>query len=169
MSSDEITLQTRGIEYIKAACPNLMIISIPNEQAMGTPYVGDKIYALLAKHGLIEELKEHAHKQRMITIQKLKRMGMYVGASDILLFSDKEEFALETKDKAQQSVNQEKFQKHWESLGRKYAIWRTLTELHDILKEWGLNPQFRPPCYTPSTRKQMTCALLHEFYLDTSN
>lgn len=167
MSSDERTLQTRGVEYIRAACPGLMIISIPNEQAMGTPYVGDKIYAMLAKHGLLDELKEQAAKQRMIVIQNLKRMGMYVGASDILLFSDNEEFALETKDKAPQSVHQEKFQKDWESRGRKYAIWRTLTELHDILVSWGLNPQLRPPGYTPTTKKQMTCGLLHQFYLDT--
>jgi hypothetical protein len=167
MSSDERTLQTRGVEYIKAACPSLMIVSIPNEQTMGMPYVGDKIYAVLAKAGLLDELKEQASKQRMIAIQNLKRMGMYPGASDILLFSDTAEFALETKDKAPQSVNQEKFEKHWTSLGRKYAIWRSLTELHDILFSWGLNPQFRPPGYTPMSKKQMTCALLHEFYLDT--
>ena len=166
MSSDERTLQTRGVEYIKTACQKLMIIFVPNEQAMGTPYVGDKIYALLAKHGLIDELQEQAAKQRMIAIMNLKRMGMYVGAADILLFSDDNEFALETKDKAPQSKQQKEFQKDWESRGRKYAIWRSLTDLHDILKEWGLDPQFTPPNYTPTTKKQMQCAMLHQFHMD---
>ena len=174
MSSDERTLQCRGFEWLQASLPELLIISVPNEQGISMPPFPKEVYAVLRKYNLMDAVREAINKQRMITIQNLKRMGMKPGAADLLIFKKGDGGsivcvgALETKDKAPQSVPQEKFQKEWEAIGGRYAIWRSLTELHDICVSWGLKPMLRPPGHTPTSKKMMQASTYHQFMLDVS-
>lgn len=169
MTRPEQSLQTRGVEYIRYALPNVMVIAVPNEQAIIRPRFSERIYALIAKAGLLDELDESISTQRMIRIQAMKRMGMYPGCADLLLFWQDGQFAaLETKADTRQSVNQEKFQEAFEQLGGRYKIWHNLTELHDALVSFGLNPITTPPDYLPHNKKNMQAAMYHQMMLDIS-
>lgn len=155
MTSNETNLQTRGVDWLRMCLPDVMIVAVPNEMASAIPrQVPDEI----------------AHNIRMARIVKLKGMGMYPGAPDIFIFwaSDGglQVGALETKDKAPQSGNQVKFEKHWNKIGGRYAIWRSLEQLQTICESWGLKPAFNTPDFTPTSRTQMKTALYHQAMMD---
>lgn len=152
--SQESNLQTRGVDWLRMCLPRVVIIAIPNEWAAAVP----------------KELP-NAKERRMARIQKLKGMGMCVGAGDILIAWDDNGLQtgmLETKDLAPQSVNQVKFEKDWTKIGGRYAIWRSLEELQKICELWGLKPVFNTPNFTPTSRPQMKTALYHQAMLDIS-
>jgi hypothetical protein len=134
--------------------PDVIIVAVPNEMASAIP------------RQIPEEI---ANKIRMARIVKLKGMGMYPGAPDMFIFwqdSGLQVGALETKDKAPQSVNQVKFENHWNKIGGRYAIWRNLEQLQKICESWGLKPVFNTPNFTPASRPQMKTALYHQAMLD---
>lgn len=152
MSSNERRLQTRGVQWLKSALPNVMVVAVPNEDP-------------------IAARTEDEVKTKIIRIQLLKSMGMYPGAADMFLFWNDgvlQVRALETKDKAPQSRNQKKFQAHWEKIGGIYHIWRTLPELYDLCVSWGLKPVVAPPGWVPATRKQMQANMYHQIMMDLS-
>lgn len=155
MSSNERRLQTAGVNWLKMAVPEVMVMAVINE----LPQAGKQT--------------EEERKVNMIRMMLMKQMGLYPGAADILLFKAGPERgtmwvrALETKDKAPQSASQVRFQKHWESIGGYYRIWRSLTELHDICVEWGLTPVVKPPDYMPTSKSHLIAGMLHNFYMET--
>lgn len=164
MASQEHKLQKRGCEYIKMMLPHVMVIAVPNEQAIIKPRFSEKIFALIMRAGLMKELEDSIATQRVVRIQELKRMGMMPGAPDLLLFwqdNGLQVAALETKDKAPQSANQKKFEAAWNKIGGRYRIWRSLPELYDALVSFGLNPKTPPPGYVPHTHKGLVCDMLH--------
>lgn len=169
MKSQEHKLQKRGVEYIRMELPHVMVIAVPNEQAIIKPRFSDKIFNLIMRAGLMKELEDSIATQRVVRIQELKRMGMMPGAPDLLLFwqdSGLQVAALETKDKAAQSVNQKKFEAAWEAIGGRYRIWRSLPELYDALLSFGLNPKTCPPNYVPRTQKDLICDMMHLMQVD---
>jgi len=151
MSSNERRLQTQGVNWLKMALPQVMVIAVINE--------------LPQTNGSDEE--RHAN---MIRMQIMKGMGLYPGCSDlILLWNDgaMQIRFLETKDKAPQSVNQRAFQLRLEWLGGVYHIWRSIPELESLCRSWGLKPAAPAPSGgTPHNRKQLQANMLHELNLE---
>lgn len=168
MKSQEHKLQKRGVEYIKMMLPHVMVIAVPNEQAIMKPRFSEKIFALIMRAGLMKELEDSIATQRVVRIQELKRMGMMPGAADLFLFwqdNGLQVAALETKDKAAQSVNQKKFETAWTAIGGRYRIWRSLPELYDALLSFGLNPKTPPMNWVPHTKAQMTQGIYHNMLM----
>lgn len=154
MASNERKLQTMGVNWLKLALPDIMVVAVINE---------------IPQSGWSEE----EQRINMIRMVLMKQMGLYPGCCDLFLFkqgSTPGELwvrALETKDKASQSSKQVAFQKHWESIGGIYHIWRNLTELHDLCVSWGLKPIVAPPATTPLSKKQLMGNMMHQFMLET--
>lgn len=166
-SSDERKLQTRGVEYIRYTLPHVMVVSVPNE--LPQPSLPERIFNMVKKFGMLDEWLESLQTQRIITIQNMKRMGMFPGAADLFIFwnhgNGLQIGALETKDKAPQSKNQEKFETAFTKLGGRYQIWRTLPELQRILEGWGLVPIANAPRSVPYTRARMQGTLIEDMML----
>lgn len=153
MASNERRLQTRGVDWLKIALPDVMVVAVINEMPQ--------------TNGSDEERKAN-----MIRMQLMKQMGLYPGTSDLFLFwpgrgiGEMNVRALETKDKSPQSINQEKFQKRWESMGGIYHIWRSLSELYELCLSWGLKPLVAPPGWVPVSKKQLLCNMYHQMMMD---
>lgn len=152
MASNERRLQTRGVDWLKLALPDVMVIAVINELPRTIN-------------------SEEEAKTAMIRMMLMKQMGLYPGCSDLILLWNDGALQirfLETKDKAPQSVNQEKFQKRVESIGGIYNIWRSLDDLYSLVLNWGLKPVCAPPGITPVTKKQLMQSMYHQVMLDLS-
>lgn len=153
MASNERKLQTRGVDWLKIALPEIMVIAIINE--------------LPQTSGSDEERKAN-----MIRMQLMKQMGLYPGAADLFLFKQGSSAgemwvrALETKDKAPQSGNQIKFQSAWQKISGVYNIWRSLPELYELTISWGLKPLCQPPDMVPVTKRQLLGNMYHQMMID---
>lgn len=161
--SAERKLQTKGVQWMNMTMPAVLVIAVINElpQTSWGPEFS-------------EELRERERKANMIRMTLMKGMGLYPGAADlIVLWNDGRELQvrfLETKDRTPQSVNQEKFQKRLEAIGGVYRIWRSLPELEDICRSWGLVPAMTAPKGTlPVTKKDLLCDILHQFNIENKN
>lgn len=143
-TAHERQLQTAGVNWLKMALPELLVIAIPNEQVA---------------FGRTEE----EQKTNMIRMKLMKDAGLYPGAADLILFK-KTDLAkglmwvrfLETKDKTPQSKNQKNFQQEVEDRNGIYAIWRSLPELDAIIRGWGLSPLCEIPVSTHRSKRLVT-------------
>jgi hypothetical protein len=73
----------------------------------------------------------------IITAMKLKRMGVVPGVADFLMFVPGTAVAIELKDKGgKQSIEQKRFQIHWEYLGHHYEIARSLINFQEIVESY---------------------------------
>lgn len=151
MASNERRLQTRGVDWLKLALPQVMVIAVINE----IPQAGAQ--------------SDEARKANMIRMMLMKQMGLYPGCSDLILLWNDGNLQirfLETKDKAPQSVSQKKFEDRIRRLGGVYNIWRSLGELYELCLSWGLKPLCAPPGWVPETKKQLLQNMYHQVMMD---
>lgn len=147
--SEERRLQMAGVNWIKVALPNVIVIAVSNEQQ---------------SYGRTEEEK----KTNMIRMKLLKDIGLYVGAADLFIYWSggrkglMNVIAAETKYDTDQSPKQKDFQKDWERIGGDYYVWRSLKQLHEICVSRGLKPLCQPSVTTLGSKKQLTQNLYHE-------
>jgi len=110
MKRPEQALQQAVYKYIRYAAPCVLCFHVPN-----------------------------GGKRSKIEAAIFKSMGVLPGVADLLLFWDKTFAAIELKHgNGKQTDHQVEFHKRWVDLGGKYSLCRSVDDVQDTLKRWGV-------------------------------
>lgn len=145
----ERDLQIAVVQYFRWALPDVLFFHPANERATSLAY------------GAL-----------------LKKMGVLAGVPDLLLFWKRVQMdnnmgveyeapiraALELKSSAGNlSVKQREFQLKWLNSGGLYALCRTMQEVEQAVKSWGLQPKYPAPRLIKNAGKYMRQSAMFEF------
>ena len=138
----ERSLQITSKQWFDASLPDVLAFHVSNESFFG-------------------EDRERA----IIQMSMLKKQGFLPGVSDWLLFWPKRRAAIELKTATGKlSESQERFRDRWTATGGGFAVCRTMEDIDEAVRGWGLVPKYPVPRAYERSKRQMEQYAAFEFF-----